>query len=114
MLLEGYEIRVHWTPDAVDDLCAKYFSIRPKPTEVEVYTPSVSVIYKRDAARRQAVFDIKSTMREDFDTGRIKSVTDAINYLRLPEQPFAGPAPNLFELDAERLKKILGGHCDGI
>jgi len=85
VLQEGFEIERYWEPDAVDDLMAKHFKIKPKTEATESYAPTA--VYRRRVAREQALREIRKCLLEDADKLCGKSVTEVADCLRLPEMP---------------------------
>ena len=109
MLQEGFEIERYWEPDAVDDLMAKHFTIKTK-TESESYAPST--MYKRDAARRKALEEIRYNFILDKSEGRFANLTtpaEIASGFRLDDMPPVN-AQTCTAVDPaalERLRKLM-------
>lgn len=107
-LIAGLPVACYWDLEPLDELIISSTGRKyARATKPESTAPTA--VNKRQMSRNRAVWDIKATLKADADAGRIKSVSDAIQFLRLPEQPFAGEE-NTHDYAAmvEQLKQMEG------
>lgn len=100
LLIEGVDVPRQ--DDPTERLICQEMGIAQKPE-----TPLVKRV--RNGARNQALADIRVTLNEDIESGRIKTLDDAVHYLRLPELESRAPLPevSLSELHKAELQAAL-------
>jgi hypothetical protein len=102
MHIAGFDVPRHH--EAFDALVNELLNLAPveKPE-------SITVVKVRKGARSQALSEIRDALQRDIEAGRIRTLSDAVAHLRLPEQAPTAPLPevSIAEVHKDELNRAL-------